>query len=68
MITTSKLKRFAYQDEYRFDYTKTDAFKFQNCTYQLTNGRARPTPKPEEHFSETLELVDLRDIWRIIVF
>ncbi len=68
MITTSKLKRFAYQDEHRFAYTKTDALKFQNCTYQLTNLRARPTPKPEEHFSETLELGDLRDICRIVVF
>jgi hypothetical protein len=68
MITTSKLKRFAYQDEYRFAYTKTGAFKFQNCTYQLTNRRARPAPRPEEHFSETLELGGLRDICRIIVF
>jgi hypothetical protein len=68
MITTSKLRRFAYQDEYRFAFTKTDAFTFQNCTYQLTNRRARPTPKPEEHFSETLELGDLRDICRIVVF
>jgi hypothetical protein len=68
MITTSKLKRFAYQDEHRFAYNTTDAFKFQNCTYQLTNWRARPIPKAEEHFSETLELGDLRDICRIVVF
>jgi hypothetical protein len=68
MITTSKLNRFAYQDECRFAYTKTDAFKFQNCSYQLTNRRARPAPRPEEHFSETLDLGDLRDICRIIVF
>jgi len=67
MITTSKLKQFAYQDEYRFAYTKTDAFTFQNCAYQLTNRRHRPTPKPEEHFSETLDLGDLRDICRIRV-
>ena len=65
MITTCKLKAFAYQAEYRFAYTKTDAFKFQNCTYQITNRRDRPAPKPEEHFDETLELGDLRDICRI---
>src|ERR1700686_3679211 len=27
LITTGKLKQFAYQDEYRFAYTKTDAFR-----------------------------------------
>lgn len=68
MITTGKLKPFAYQDEYRFAYTKTDAFKFQNCKYQITDRRARPAPKPEEHFDETLELGDLRDICRIRIF
>jgi hypothetical protein len=68
MITTGKLKQFTYQDEYRFAYTKTEAFKFQNCTYQITNRRARPAPKPEEHFDETLNLGDLRDICRIRMF
>ncbi len=68
MITISKLKRFAHQNEHRFAYTKTDAFKFQNCVYQLTNRRDRPTRKPEEHFSEAVELGDLRDICRIVVF
>jgi hypothetical protein len=68
LITTRKLKKFAYQDEYRFAYTKTDAFRFENCTYQITNRRARPVSKPEEHFDETLNLGDLRDICRIRVF
>lgn len=68
MITTGKLKQFAYQDEYRFAYTKTEAFKFQNCTYQLSNPRARPAPNPEEHHDETLQLGDLCDICRIRVF
>lgn len=67
LITTSKLKQFAYQDEYRFAYTRTEAFKFQICTYQITNRRDRPTPKPEEHHSETLDLGDLRDICHIRV-
>jgi hypothetical protein len=50
MITTSKLKRFAYQDEHRFAYTKTDAFKFQNCTYQPTNGARGRYPSPRSIF------------------
>src|SRR5712692_10018792 len=30
LITTGKLKKFEYQNEYRFAYTKTEAFGFQN--------------------------------------
>ncbi len=67
-ITTCKLGQFAYQDEYRFAYTKTEAFKFENCTYQITNRTARPARKPEEHFDETLDLGNLRDICRIRIF
>jgi hypothetical protein len=62
LITTTKLKRFAYQDEYRFAYTKTDAFAFQNCRIELVDRKARPAPKPEEHHNETLDLGDLKDI------
>ena len=62
LITTTKLKRFEYQDEYRFAYTVTDAFAFENCTYNLVDRKARPLAKPEEHHHETLELGDLHDI------
>jgi hypothetical protein len=65
LIITSKLKRFQYQDEYRMAYTTTEAFAFENCTYQLVDRKARPAPKQEEHFHQTLELGDLRDICRI---
>lgn len=61
-------KQFAYQDEYRFAYTKTDAFGFENCTYNLADRKTRPLPKTNEHLDETLELGDLRDICRIPVF
>jgi hypothetical protein len=64
LITTTKLKQFAYQDEYRFAYTKTDAFMFQNVRIELVDRKARPAPKPEEHHNETLHLGDLRDICR----
>lgn len=65
LITTTKLHHFAHQDEYRFAYTKTDAFAFQNCAYRLLDRRERPAPKPEEHHTETLKLGNLRDICRI---
>jgi hypothetical protein len=68
LITTTKLKKFAYQEEYRFAYTKTDAFKFENVEVQLVDRKARPAPKPDEHFHETLDLGDLHDICRIRVF
>jgi hypothetical protein len=62
LIVTTKLKRFAYQDEYRLAYTTTDAFAFQNCTYQLVDRKVRPAPKSEEHLHQDLELGCLRDI------
>jgi hypothetical protein len=68
LIVTTKLRRFRYQDEYRLAYTTTDAFAFENCTYQLVNRKARPSPKPEEHLHQTLELGTLRDICRIHTF
>jgi len=68
LIVTTKLKRFQYQDEYRLAYTTTDAFAFENCTYQLVDRKARPAPRPEEHLRQTLELGNLRDICRIHTF
>jgi hypothetical protein len=65
LITTTKLKRFAYQQEYRFAYTKTDAFRFENVRVELVDRKARTAPKPEEHFHEMLYLGDLHDICRI---
>ncbi len=68
LIMTTKLKRFEYQNEFRLAYTITDAFAFENCTYQLVDRKARPSPNPEEHFCHTLELGDLRDICRVHTF
>jgi hypothetical protein len=65
LITTTKLKHFQYQDEYRLAFTTTDAFAFENCTYQIVDRKVRPSPKPDEHLHQTLELGDLRDICRI---
>ena len=65
LITTTKLKQFQYQDEYRLAFTITDAFAFENCKYRIVGRKVRPAPKPEEHLSQTLELGELRDICRI---
>lgn len=53
---------FADQAEYRFAFTMTEAFEFENCRYQLVARKHRPLPKPEEHHSMTLELESLSDI------
>lgn len=65
LIVTSKLKRFAYQDEYRLAFTKTDAFAFENCSYTLVDRKARPSAKPEEHHHHTLRLDRLNEICRL---
>lgn len=49
LMTTTKLKKFAYQEEYRFADTKTDAFKFEKVRVELVDRKARPIPKIE-HF------------------
>jgi hypothetical protein len=68
LIATTKLKRFSYQDEYRFAYTRTEAFGFQNCVYGLVDRKARPMPTPEEHHHETLNLSNLSNICRLLEF
>ena len=35
LITTTKLKRFGYQDEYRLAYTTTDAFAFESSLLDI---------------------------------
>jgi hypothetical protein len=62
LIATTKLERFAYQQEYRFGFSTTGALEFGQTTQQLVDRRARPAPKPDEHHHWTLELGDLRDI------
>jgi hypothetical protein len=68
LIVTTKLRPFQYQDEYRLAYTTTNAFAFENCTYQIVERKARPLPTRDEHLHETLVLGDLRDICRIHTF
>jgi len=64
-IITTKLKQFEYQAEHRLAYTTTDAFGFENCSYQLVDRKARPAPRREEHFSQTLNLGSIGDICQL---
>ena len=65
LIITTKLKPFQYQDEYRLAYTTTDAFAFENCTYQIVDRKARPLARPHEHLHQTLALGNLREMCRL---
>ncbi len=61
-IATSKLDRWAAQDEYRFIFTLTDALGFEKVDLRLTDRKMRPAAKPEEHLAHLLTLGSLRDI------
>jgi hypothetical protein len=65
LIATTKLARFAHQQEYRLGFSITGALEFGTATQQLVDRKARPLPKPEEHHHWTLELGDLRDICKL---
>ena len=65
IIATSKLERWAYQDEFRFVFSLTDALTFQNVNTQLVRRRAPIQTKPEEHLTHPLQVGSLRDICRL---
>jgi hypothetical protein len=65
LIATTKLKRFACQQEYRLGFSTTGALEFNQATQQLVDRKARPVPKPDEHHNLTLELGDLSGICRL---
>ena len=65
LIATTKLARFAYQQEYRFGFSTTGALEFGQTTQQLVDRKNRPLPNPEEHHYRTLELGNLRDISKL---
>ena len=65
LIATTKLARFAYQQEYRLGFSTTGALAFGQATQQLVDRKVRPLPKPEEHHNMTLDLVDLSGLCRL---
>jgi len=61
-IATSKLARWASQNEYRFMFSLTDALGFEKVDTRLIDRKNRPIPKPDEHISRLLKVRSLRDI------
>lgn len=68
LIATTKLDRFAYQQEYRLGFSTSGALDFGQTTQQLVDRKMRPLSKPEEHDHHTLHLGDLRDICELHEF
>lgn len=68
LIATSKLDRFAYQQEYRLGFCTTNALEFNQAKQELRDRKARPIPKPEEHHNKIIDLGDLTDICKIHEF
>ena len=67
-IATSKLEKWAYQEETRFIFSITDALAFENVKCQLSRRKTRTPAKPEEHLSHLLKVGSLRDICRLREF
>jgi hypothetical protein len=44
MIATSKLDRYAWQDEYRLIFSFTDALSFEKVNTRLVRGKVQETP------------------------
>jgi len=65
LIATTKVTRFAYQDEYRLGFSTTGALELGQATQQLVDRKVRPTPKPHEHHKWTLDLENLHDICKL---
>jgi len=65
LIATTKLVKFAYQQEYRLGFSTTGALDFGQCSQQLVDRKARPQPQPHEHRTMTLDLGDLHDICKL---
>jgi hypothetical protein len=61
-IATSKLARWASQNEYRFMFSLTDALGFEKVDTRLIDRKNRPIPKPEEHIPRLVKVRSLRDI------
>ena len=64
-IATSKLERWAYQEEFRFIFSVTDALGFENVKTQLVRRKTRSAPNPQEHLTHLLKVGNLRDICRL---
>jgi hypothetical protein len=69
VIATSKLDRYAWQDEFRLVFSLTDALEFENVNTRLVHkNNAREAAKPAEHHSYHVKAHSLRDICRLREF
>jgi hypothetical protein len=63
LIGLSKLKPYAWQDEYRLMFSETDALRFENIKGRLLIGDIpKRVPNPAEHDFRVLEIGSLADI------
>jgi hypothetical protein len=67
-IATSKLEKWASQEETRFVFSLTDALAFENVKCQLSRRTIRTAAKPKEHLTHLLKVGSLRDICRLRKF
>jgi len=66
VIATSKLKSYAWQNEFRLVFSLTDALDFENVSLSIVHeSNAREVPKPSEHHHYLVESQPLRDICRL---
>jgi hypothetical protein len=69
LIALSKFKdRYAWQDEYRFLFSLTDALNFENVQTKLVRDDHVRAADPSEHQDYFLNVGSIRDIGRLHVF
>jgi len=68
LIATSKLQRYARQDEFRLVFSLTDALGFENVKVQVLPVGTRVQANPAEHRSHLVKAASLRDICRLHEF
>lgn len=64
-IALSKLKTYAWQNEFRLVFTLTDAFNFENVNTRLVSDRNEASRNINEHQNYVVETQSLRDICRL---
>jgi hypothetical protein len=63
-IATSKLRQFAWQDEYRLIFSLTDALSFENVSTRLVRNGTVQDSENKEHAICDLTTSSLKDICR----
>ena len=68
LIATSKLDDYAWQSEYRFIFSLTDALNFEKVTIVLRSDQSAPDANAMEHPTYLVKTRSLRDICRLREF